>query len=179
MLTVHTSSQPVLMDQTTGSDKSTVPLTIGTVDCGITIEIENTLSLGTNQSMRVRAISNSTCHYYVRSYHLDSFESENDHIKLLSSIVNHCLSNNNTSVIIFTLPESLLKPIWLLFISTYHDNKIINLLCIDEIHLFVDFSCSFRFYFQRLKQKVFKIFCKSETKQTTIPLLLMTATFNQ
>ena len=74
MLTGHHAIQPVLMVQPTGSGKSTVPLTIATVDSGITIIIENTLLLGTDQSSKVNIIANSKPKQFVKSYHLDSFK---------------------------------------------------------------------------------------------------------
>ena len=178
MITGQLKKQPVLMVQPTGSGKSTVPLTVATADGGITVVIENTLSLGTDQSMKVHAIAKSTPLRYVRSYHLDSFKSDNEQQSLSSSIISHCINNNNTSIILFSSPETLLlKPIWSKFILEIHNLKLLNLLCIDEIHLFVDFGCSFRSSFQKLRTTIFNLF-RVNDDECTIPLLLMTATFN-
>ena len=54
---------------------------------------------------------------------------------------------------------------------------LLNLFCIDEIHLFIEFGCSFPTSFQLLRDRLFSIFKVTETN-STVPLLLMTATFN-
>ena len=177
MITGDLKKQPVLMVQPTGSGKSTVPLTVATADGGITIIIENTLSLGTDQAMKVPLIAQSSTLRYIRSYHLDSFKTEKDQQALSSSIISHCSKNNNTSIILFTSPETLLKKIWSEFLQDIHRLNKINLICIDEIHLFVDFGCSFRSSFQQLRSKIFNIF-RLNNDECTVPFLLMTATFN-
>ena len=62
----------------------------------------------------------------------------------------------------------------------------LNLLCIDEVHLFIDFGLSFRRQFLYLRDKIFNkliethINTNNQSTSTTLklPILCMTATFN-
>ena len=45
---------PVLMVQSTGSGKSAIPLTLASVDGGVTIVIQNTLALGSDQCSKIK-----------------------------------------------------------------------------------------------------------------------------
>ena len=47
--------EPVLLVQATGSGKSAVPLTCAVVNGGMSIIVENTLSLGSNQTSKINA----------------------------------------------------------------------------------------------------------------------------
>ena len=174
MLSSSIPKQPVLMVQPTGAGKSAVPLTVAVVDGGITLVIENTLALGTDQATKTELIARSTNRKFVKSIHLDSIKSHKQQRSLSSSIVHHCLKNQNTSIVIFTSPETLLKPIWIEFFNNCHKNRILNLVCIDEIHMFVEFGITFRPSFQSLRHCLFE---KIQINETTsdVPILLMTA----
>lgn len=148
MLTSSIPKQPVLMVQPTGAGKSAVPLTVAVVDGGITVIIENTLALGTDQATKTELIAQSTNRRYIKSIHLDSIKIHKQQQALSSSILHHCSKNKDTSIIIFTSPETLLKPVWINFILQCHKNRILNLICIDKIHMFVEFGCTFRPKFQ-------------------------------
>lgn len=177
MSTGHLPCQPTLMVQPTGSGKSSVPLTIAAVKGGVTIIVENTLSLGTDQSSKVDLIAHSSNKKFIKSFHLDSFKSDAEQALLSASILSHCSNNCETSIVIFSSPETLLKPSWIQFINDVHSKHLLNLLCVDEIHLYIEFGTSFRTSFQRLRDEVFGVFKISATT-STIPLLFMTATFN-
>ena len=177
MLSGSLPKQPVLMVQPTGAGKSSVPLTTAVVDGGVTLIIENTLSLGSDQHTKVSSCANSTSLRHIKSFHLDSFKNDEIELHLSQSILNHCCHNNNTSIIIFSSPEKLLKTVWIDFLLQCDSSKILNLICIDEIHLFVDFGCTFRTSFQLLNNKLFSKLRINNTT-STVPLLLMTATFN-
>ena len=56
MMCFATLPETILMVQPTGSGKSTIPLTCAVINGGVTIVIENTLSLGSDQSTKVNAI---------------------------------------------------------------------------------------------------------------------------
>ena len=72
---------------------------------------------------------------------------------------------------------------------TLIEPKVMKLVCIDEIHLFVMFGLTFRKEFTLLKNTFFRhLLCKRDSRYTyasglchdlKVPLLLMTATFNQ
>ena len=51
---------PVLLVQSTGTGKSSVPLTAATVDGGITIIVQNTLALGSDQVSKIATTANSS-----------------------------------------------------------------------------------------------------------------------
>ena len=52
--------QPISMVPPTSAGKSAVPLTAAVVDGGITLIIENTLALGTDQASKIELIANSS-----------------------------------------------------------------------------------------------------------------------
>ena len=54
MMSGKMSSGPVLIVQPTGSGKSSVPLTCAAVDYGVTIVVENSLSLGVDQAVKAK-----------------------------------------------------------------------------------------------------------------------------
>ena len=56
--------------------------------------------------------------------------------------------------------------------------QLLKLLCIDEIHEFVDFGHSFCHDFFELKNKVLQNI-KIDINHSVVPILLMTATFNK
>ena len=177
MMSGAIASEPVLMVQPTGSGKSTVPLTAATIDGGITIIIENTLALGSDQCVKVNRLVSSCELKNIQSYHLDAIVGHELIAHIANGIIRHCEVNNDTSFVIFTSPESLLKKQWIKFIDTILDRKFMRLLCIDEIHLYVSYGCSFRKRFQLLLEKLFSKI-KLSDNTSSIPILLMTATFN-
>ena len=178
MATGTIPKQPVLMVQPTGSGKSTVPLTVAVVDGGITLIIENTLALGTDQSSKIDLIAKSSSLRNIKSIHLDSIKGSKMQKTISASIIHHCKSNRNTSIIIFSSPETLLKFVWTEFLIDCEKLKLLNLICIDEIHMFVEFGCTFRPSFQLLNKNIFSKF-RINDSTSTVPFLLMTATFDK
>jgi len=77
---------------------------------------------------------------------------------------------------------------WRSIMVTLIDRRVMKLVCIDEIHLFVMFGITFRKEFTLLKNTFFRhLVCNLDPRYTyatslchdlKIPLLLMTATFN-
>lgn len=61
----YKSCESVLLIQGTGSGESSVPQTIGVIDGGATIIIEDTLSLYANQISKIDAASNK--HKFIQS----------------------------------------------------------------------------------------------------------------
>ena len=169
--------QPVLMVQPTGSGKPSVPLTYSVVDGGLTIIIENTLALGTNQSTKLKSIASSTSRCYVKSIHLDSVKKPCQQTPLSKATLKHLQHNHNTSLIVFTSPETLLKSVWIKFVLKCNDLGFLKLICIDEIHIFVHCGSSFCSCFQLLNEELFSK-VKINNMTSSIPLLTMTATFN-
>ena len=90
----------------------------------------------------------------------------------------HCIHNSTTLIIIFASPEALLQTVCIDFVEELVSKKLLQLFCIDEIHLFIQFGLSFRKVFQNLRTSVIHKLKQSNSNHMKIPLLLMTATFN-
>lgn len=176
MMALNIHPDPVLLVQSTGSGKSTVPLTCSVVDGGISIIIENTLALGSDQSSKVKHLA-STDVKNVKSFHLDMFKSNSDRDLLFKAIISHCTFNYESSIILFTSPEAILHPLSLGFIKNIVSLDMLNLFCIDEVHLFVEFGISFRHEFQLVKTKLLPLL-QDDNRRFKIPVLLMTATLD-
>ena len=139
MMSFAAVPEPILMVQPTGSGKSTIPLTCAVINGGVTIVIENTLSLGCDQSSKVNNIVNTTTKH-IKSFQLDTFKSANDLQWLYDVLISHCSDNHNSSFMLFSSPETLIKPISVSFVAKLVRNKFLNLFCINEIHLFLEFG---------------------------------------
>ena len=176
MMAFELPPEPVLMVQPTGSGKSTVPLTCAVVTGGVTFIIENTLALGSDQASKVPSLVTSSIKE-IKSYQLDTFKSPVELQSLCDGILSHLSSNKMTSFICYTSPETLLNDITVQFVQKLVTNKQLNLFCIDEIHLFLEFGISFRQIFQTLKSKIVSMFYNKDNTMK-LPILLMTATFD-
>ena len=109
MMSGNITAEPVLMVQPAGSGKSTVPLAAAIIDGGVTIIIENTLSLGSDQCVKLNNLVSSTLVKDIRAYHLDAIIQPNLISRIADGIIQHCEVNKDTSFIIYTSPETLLK----------------------------------------------------------------------
>ena len=99
----------VLLVQGTGSGKSTVPQTVSVVTCGITLVIENTLSLGADQCSKFeKAVQN---HGPVQEFQLDALKTE-DEINALKDLILTLPSDTNSSIFLYSLPERILNLMW-------------------------------------------------------------------
>ena len=176
MMTNVLPPEPLLVVQSTDSRKSTVPLTYSAVNGRITIIVENTLALGSDQVTKV--ILNAThSHKHVKAYQLDVFKTKTDQIGLSDAIIDHCTNNKDTSILFFSSPETLLKSMWKEFITRIVALNLLHMFCLDEIHLFVEFGISFRKEFQLLKNNILKSIQNSD-EMYKVPLILMTTTFD-
>ena len=88
-----------------------MPLTVAVIDGGITIVIENTLALGSDQYSKVNMISLSTSRRFIKAIHLHAIKMKDKQHVISNGIISHYKHNINTSIVIFTSPECLLKPI--------------------------------------------------------------------
>ena len=167
---------PVLLVQSTGSGKSTVPLTCAVVNGGVSIVLENTLALSSDQSSKV--INNATDNTkHVKAYQLDNFKGSTELKELLDSIASHCTYNQYTSIIIFASPEAILKKECIGFIAKLIDSSSLNLFCIDKVHQFIELGISFRKGFQMINKSILSLF-RNLDGTFKIPILMMTATLD-
>ena len=140
----------------TGSGKSAIPQTVSFITGGITIIIESTLALGSDQTQKIRDIETEPhSNKHIKAYQLDSFKTRQQKDSLSDAILKHCSSNSYTSIILFTSPECLLDKIWKQFFKDAVVKGFLKLFCIDEIHLFVEFGFTFRKRFISLKDYIF------------------------
>jgi superfamily II DNA helicase RecQ len=186
MRCVPNTPSAMLLVQGTGGGKSAVPQTVGAVTCGVTLIIENTLSLSADQHSKIKHANPG--HGAIKSFHLDSIRSERNQQKL-SKLLEHLPPNSDATIFLFSSPEFLLKEPWKTCIQSLIKKNTLRLVCIDEVHQFVMFGCTFRPTFGLLKESLFRyLICNNNnsTSSTTstlavklkVPLLLMTATFN-
>jgi superfamily II DNA helicase RecQ len=185
-------SEGLLLVQPTGSGKSSVPQTASVVTSGATIVIEPTLALSSDQASKFKAATNVPGGN-VYSYQLDFQKNEQQRQELANNILTvlkqkatASIDSGIVSFVLFTSPETLLLPTWTNMVDELLEIKMLNLLCIDEVHLFIDFGLSFRRQFLCLRDRIFNKLIKSninnnnQSTSTTLklPVLCMTATFN-
>ena len=182
MMRCHPNSpSPLLLIQGTGGGKSAVPQTVGVVTRGVTLIIENTLSLSADQQSKIKRASD--VNGPVRAFHLDSIKRQNVTTRLSKYLLD-LDPKTNASIFLYTSPECLLKSPWIEVFNSLLDKSLLRLVCIDEVHQFVTFGLSFRTEFLKLKSEIFsKLKSTNSSPQNNsilkVPLLFMTATFNK
>lgn len=98
--------EAMLLVQGTGGGKSAVAQTVGCVDCGVTIIIEETLALAADQRSKVGKARNT--YGPVLTYQLDSIKKP--HLQqILKNKLNSLQSNSNITIFLYTSPECLMK----------------------------------------------------------------------
>mmetsp|Transcript_22029 Transcript_22029/g.30966 ORF Transcript_22029/g.30966 Transcript_22029/m.30966 type:complete len:147 (+) Transcript_22029:499-939(+) len=136
--------QACLLVATTGGGKSSVYQSIGAVDGGISLIIETTILLGADQSTKVKSASSQSGP--VEAFQLDTIKStcnQNTLIKFLEDMSH----SSNTTIFLFSSPEEILKPCWTSCLISLISKKTLKLICIDEVHQFINFVISFRKFF--------------------------------
>ena len=99
------------------------------------------------------------------------------------------MKNSSIPILQFTSSEAIAYPVWLELIAHLIEHKVLKLICIDEVHLFVEFGVAFHPSFYYLKDKLFSMIINksnnnissstsSNTSSLKVPLLCMMATFN-
>ena len=195
MLTKDLSPEALLLVQPTGSGKSAVPQTTSVVTNGVSIIIEPTLALSSDQASKFDKASKEYGGL-VYSYQLDLYKKDNDRQALANNIITVLEKKKHQDVhlgivsfVLFTSPEALVLPIWMTFVDKLIKLEMLNLICIDEVHLFIEFGLSFRKEFLSLRDNLFKKIIVQTTSSTIdtnsinstnlkVPFLCMTATFN-
>ena len=180
--------EALLLVQGTGGGKSAVVQTVGCVDCGVTIIIEETLALAADQKSKVGRARNS--YGPVLAYQLDSVKKPHL-IQKLSSKLASLTKTTNITIFLYTSPECLLREPWKSLVVGLINRQVLKLVCVDEVHLFVMFGVTFRKEFTLLKSTFFKYLIDDSgtnnlnsngslplASYLKVPLLLMTATLN-
>ena len=137
-------NKATLLVQGTGGGKSAVMQTLATLLCGVTIVFENTLSLSTDQLSKINVVCQTNG--MVKGYHLDTIRDVKDQ-QLLVKNLSTMKAGGSASIILFISPEVIQKEIWNRLVEILFKNNVLNLICIDEVHQFVNFGISFRYSF--------------------------------
>ena len=153
MRCIPNTPSAMLLVQGTGGGKSAVPQTVGAVTRGVTLVIENTLSLSADQHSKIK--SANTAHGPIKAFHLDSIRTKRNEDKA-SNALTTLPNNTNASIFLFSSPECLSKEPWMTMIETLIGKGSLRLVCVDEAHQFVMFGCAFRPEFSLLKDSLFE-----------------------
>ena len=172
--------QPSLLVQGTSGGKSSVYQMIGVIKAGVTLIIESMLSLSSDQMSKIAKIADTT--EGVSSIQLDSIKKHEQQTAVVSSIQS-LKSNTNRTIYLFASPEALTKPVWSSLLKQLIINQTLSLVCIDEVHLYVQFAITFRPSIISLKTILFDLLhlhnpINQNIHLLKVPVLFMTATFN-
>ena len=182
MINYHLHPRAILVVQSTGGGKSAIPQTTAVADGGVTIILENTLALAADQHSKIENIQSDN----VFSFHLDTVKTNDDKKQLSSTIHSLLLRDNRLSILLFASPECIVDDVWVKMIHKLIADTLLKLVCVDEVHQFVEFGLTFRKSFMSLKDTLFKLLCVTESQDKDsllhtilkVPLLFMSATMN-
>ncbi len=126
---------PILLVQGDGGGKLSVYQTIGVIKRGVSLIIENTLLLSSDQLSKIKNISKQLPNAH--SFQLDLIKTKPTCINLANQIKNLQLTSS-TTIFLFASPESLLSAPWLLLIQHTIGNNILRQICIDKVHFYIN-----------------------------------------
>jgi hypothetical protein len=179
----------VLLVAPTGGGKSLVRDVVASASPGVTLSISPLLALGADQESNLNLGICDECGA-VAAFHVDEILNDN---KKREEVLKECLtadSDSNKSIILFASPQATSRnEFWRKAIVECIKKDKLNLVCIDEVHLFCSFGMSFRDEIYNLKDSLFENLLaapangiddasEDSTSGTVLkcPLLLMTAT---
>lgn len=162
---IPTSGLPasaVLLVAPTGGGKSLVRDVVAAASPGVTLSISPLLALGADQESNLNLSIYDECGA-VAAFHVD--EILNDE-KKREEVLKECMSadfENNKSVILFASPQAISEKVfWRKAIGDCIQHDKLNLVCVDEVHLFVSFGMSFRSEIYSLKEALFNSLLTSD-----------------
>jgi superfamily II DNA helicase RecQ len=132
--TIH--PQALLVVQSSGGGKSAIPQTTAVIDGGVTIILKNMLALSADQHSKIKQLNPDK----IFSFHLDTVKSTKADKQLpLMHLTSLLVHNDQISVLLFTSPECIVDEIWINMIKKLLDSNFLKLVCVDEVHHFVEF----------------------------------------
>ena len=172
----------VLIVQATGGGKSAIAQTSGVICGGSILVIEPILSLGADQMTKI--MEASQVQGPVASFHLDEIKSAAEATLVLEAVAK-LETGTAFTIFIFASPQALLKKPWDGLLKDILERDVLQLLLVDEVHLFILFGATFRPEFPNLRKVLFDLVKASdmmvdgECVKTIlkVPLVLMTATY--
>ena len=156
----------------TGSGKSAIPLTVGTLKSGVTITLVPLIGLGSDQVTKSR-----NPNHYVEAYHLDeqSSESSRELSKRLNSL--HQTEANNCTIFLYVSPRALqMESYWLKLLEKLARRGYLRLICIDEAHAIEQEGRSFCPEFVSAAKNLMML---HNLMQEKCSIVCMSATFRQ
>jgi hypothetical protein len=170
---------PTFLCQPTGGGKSLVRDVFASGRGGVTWCIGPLLALGADQESKInkRSLSNDGKTF---ALHLDEYRTEAQLFGIWEEL-NAYTRQSELAVVVLTSPQILCSSSTIRnMFMTMLDSGALQLLCVDEAHLFVQFGLFFREEFIQLKSLLFeKLLLHGTSIYTKIPILFMTATANQ
>jgi superfamily II DNA helicase RecQ len=145
MTTIDVSICPgaVLLVRSTGGGKSSVRDVYSVMCAGVSLTITPLLSLGADQTQKIRR-NTSINGGQVHAYHLDELRCPKAQ-KLLSDQLLLLSIDTDVTVFLFSSPQAIVNnQIWRPMIDSLITKRLLSMLCIDEVHLFVQFRLTFR-----------------------------------
>ena len=177
--------RPSVVIQCTGSGKTSLYQTIGIIKTGVSLIIQNTLALSSDQMSKLDKIKDNIENVYC--IQLDSLKSNRQRSQFMDTVRNLQSTDESYTMYIFTSPETLTLHHWSDLIQVLMEKKLLKFICVDEVHQFIEHAVSFRPTFLELQEKLFKkILDKHQTTPDTcqqsvlhVPIVFMSATFNE
>ena len=156
-----------------GDGKSLVMHAMATILRGITIVMVPLIGLGSDQISKTKRPE-----VEVEAYHIDEFR--DDDVSKLTERLETYVPDNKTSIIIYISPQNL-RPTtkWYKKLVSLAKHGFISSICIDEAHVAVEDSDSFRPEFKEGIESINNLIdiSNKNNQEVHIPILVMDATF--
>jgi hypothetical protein len=173
----------LLMVQPTSAGKSSVRDTHCLILGGFTLTIVPLLSLGTDQSRKMSRFSKKETGL-IHAFNLDDYKTKAAQTRLVTFLSGFKMKTQQ-SILLFASPQTITNSkVYQELIDHIIRQRLLRLVCCDEIQLFVRFGSSgFRKEFDSLRVSLFNKLrihqyrqSKQPVRQTIVPVLFMTAT---
>jgi hypothetical protein len=166
--------------QPTGKGKSLVRDTIARIICGVTITISPLLSLSADQVKKILDMTKTSNDKAFKVYHLDELTVPSQQKAFTEMLLGLC-GNKNTRVAIslFVSPQAVKRDKWIQqLLDSLIEASLLRMVCLDEIHIFLEHALNFRDEFSDLKSFLFqKLHVKNgKPNELLVPILSIMAT---
>jgi superfamily II DNA helicase RecQ len=179
----------VLLVQPTGGGKTCCNVSHSLILAGFSLTIVPLLSLGVDQEEKLKRYPSDASKGIINPIHLDDYRSAASQRSLVNDLLLIETTTQQT-FLLFSSPQAIVgsKPFQEL-IQHLIKTKLLRMICVDELHLYVQFGLSFRDEFRSLTKYLFDLirinrYTQQQGKRqimrlstdTTVPILWMTAT---
>ena len=155
----------------TGSSKSTIPLTIGSLQTGVTCSMVPLVGLGSDQVNNSRNSTN-----LIEAYHLDENRGVDGYALRRRLLSLNPREVNRVSIFLYATPQSLKEgTFWYMCLFQLALMNLMRLICIDEAHTVAQDGRNFRSEFHSAVTTLQNLY---EVQQTKCNKIAMSAYFN-